>query len=133
MEFKIEINSDPDVLVLVRSLLWEIARAKGFDEEMCDKIVLAVDEACTNIIKHCYSMSKCEKIILICQLVENGINFKLKDFGPLQDCEKIVHRNLEEVKPGGLGVFFIKEIMDEVNYKHDEDGNVLEMFIEVKE
>ena len=82
-----------------------------------------------NIIQHGYGAGQVGEIVLEILLLDNEILFRLSDFAKPIDVKKIKSRDLNDVRPGGLGVHFINEIMDEVQYLHKDDGsgNVLEM------
>ena len=119
--------SDPRWLRLIRPLVKEASLISGFSNAESAKIVLAVDEACTNIIRHTFCGSLDQELRLECRQIGKGLEFVLKDRGPVVDCKKIKHRRLEDVKPGGLGVFFIRQIMSEVKYGRTGGENYIRM------
>ena len=124
---KIHFPSHPRWLRLVRPWVKEISSISGFSNSECAKIVLAVDEACTNIIRHTLGGCCDKELQLECRKVKKGLEFILRDRGPAIDCNKIKHRKLEDVKPGGLGVFFIRQIMSEVRYGRKRGVNYIRM------
>lgn len=78
---------------------------------------MAVDEACTNIIRHCYE-GRCDRPIeLTCTLAEDRLVVTLRDEGVPFDPGQVPPRDLDEVRPGGLGLPLIRRIMDEVDYR----------------
>ncbi len=110
----------------------EHARAAGLDE--CDlyAVQLAVDEAATNIIEHAYGGEDLGEIECTCEILSDGLKVTLRDHGrkfdPNDVPEPVVNANLEELKPRGLGVFFIRKMMDEVQYEFTpNNGNTLTM------
>ena len=113
---KLSLPSDPKFLSVVRVVVSTMAEKAEFDDRQVKDIVLAVDEACTNVIKHSYLGDTQKEIIVSCGISDTRLEISIRDFGRKVDPETIKHRELEEVKPGGLGVFFIKKIMDEVIY-----------------
>lgn len=114
VEFRIP--SDPRLLKVVRAGITHLCQLAGFAEEDRNGITLAVDEACSNIIKHAYH-GKTDKLIIIrCRLREDGIEVILRDFGKRADIKEIKSRELDDVRPGGLGVHLIKSVMDVVIY-----------------
>ncbi len=127
LKMSLEINSDCNLLSAIRVLVRQVVSGMEFSEHTIDQIVLAVDEACANIIRHCYHMEDDQKIILSIIEERDGLRFELKDFGPSQSLEQFIHRKLEDVRPGGLGVYFIKQIMDNIDLKNETDGNRLIM------
>lgn len=87
-----------------------------FDEKEIKNITLAVDEACTNVIKYAYRGKHDKKIILTATIKRDRLVVTIRDFGKKSNPESFASRPLKEVRPGGLGLHFIKKIMDEVEY-----------------
>jgi anti-sigma regulatory factor (Ser/Thr protein kinase) len=98
-----------------------------FSKKDTSNLVLAVDEACANILRHNYRGKTDGVIILECRFKKKNLEFVLKDKGFPMDCKKIQHRPLDEVRPGGLGVFFIKKMMDKVAYRRSKAWNIVTM------
>ncbi|MDC0899361.1 ATP-binding protein, partial [Candidatus Pelagibacter sp.] len=91
------------------------------------EIKLAIDEALQNIIRHAYKLDKTKKITIKLEKI-SGDSFKaeIRDFGERVPIDQIKHRALDDIKPGGLGVHFIKSISKEMTYEHkDEAGTLL--------
>ena len=78
--------------------------------------MLAIDEAITNVIRHTYKNDSAQDIEITGHSDRDALYVSIRDFGPKPDLSKIQSRDLEDVRPGGLGCHFIKEIMDEVEY-----------------
>lgn len=121
--------SKPERLCLVRALVKRSAEALGCCDELADRLVIALNEACMNVIQHGYKFDDSGEIVL--EILNNGsqVVFRLTDSAELADLEKVNPRDLEDVRPGGLGVHFIREIMDECEMGHLQNGqgNYLEM------
>lgn len=135
---KIVMPSHPRVLSVARSTVGQFATAVGFSEEECRTIVLAVDEALTNIIRHAYHGRTDGKIELTCQVAggefspdcdrqAGQIEFVLDDYGTSVDPAALKGRDLEDVRPGGLGIHFIRAAMDEVEYVPHGEYNRLRL------
>ncbi len=94
-----------------------------------EDIVLAIDEACQNIIRHAYQGETDDLIVLHIYQRDNTLVIMLRDYGPNvgKDCMK--PRDLEDLRPGGLGCHFIQQVMDEVSMGPPPEGigNVLQM------
>ncbi len=108
------------------------ARQAGLNEEAVHHCYLAVDETCTNIIEHAYGgQPDAGYIELICQTDSTFFTITIKDdgppFDPLARPDPDPGEPLEARKTGGWGIYFIKNVMDEVNYMHDGQRNSLVM------
>jgi len=125
---RVEVLSQPRYLAGLRELVLAVAGRLGFGESGANHIALAIDEALANVIRHGYEGADDRPIFLtIAPLVEEGeergIRVCIEDHAKKVDPSKIKSRDLEAVRPGGLGVHIIKEIMDEVEYSpRDERG-----------
>jgi len=121
--------SDPKRLRMVRERVQEVAEEIGCSKKLISDLVIAVNEACMNIMQHAYKGDKSGEIILEIQKDSGDLQVVLTDFAEPVDPEGIRPRDLEDVKPGGLGTFFIQEIMDDCTYGHLENsaGNYLKM------
>ncbi len=121
--------ADPAGLKVVRTRVQEALAGAGCVGKHSAEIVIAVNEACMNVIQHAYKGDSSGEIIL--EIHNNGdeLEFCLTDFAAPVDCDSIKPRPLDEVRPGGLGTHFIREIMDDCVYGHLEgaSGNFLRM------
>lgn len=130
-----ELPSNPDTLCVVRNALEQLAQMLGFPDAECRAVVLAVDEALTNIIRHAYQ-GKADQPIEISfrriQAPQDGgrrpaLEIVLEDRGIRVDGNKLCGRDLEDVRPGGLGLHFIKESMDAVEFRRRWGRNQLRL------
>ena len=127
-EIEIKLPSDPQFLKIIRSGISQISKICGFSNEESNAVTIAVDEAASNIIKHTYNGAKNELIVVNFRILEDRLEVVLRDFGEKVDPETIKSRDLNEIRPGGLGVHLIKSTMDVVNYDNSfEVGNQLTM------
>lgn len=119
----------PNRLRLVRPMVRASARLCGFSLDDAKDVVLAVDEACANIIEHAYGWSVDAEIVLSIFRVEGGIQIQLRDFAPPVSLRTVHPRDLDDVAPGGLGTHFINSIMDHTRFMRapDGEGNILEL------
>jgi len=126
---RIIIASSPAYLPVVRGAVEKMCQLLGFDDEGAGGVVLSVDEALTNIIKHAYNGAEDKPIdIDLAPLTEGaagGIRISLRDYGPSVDPEKIRSRDLDDVRPGGLGVHIMCECMDKLEYRRAEGGGTV--------
>lgn len=127
--FEIRFQAKPERLCLVRALVKRAAEVCGCNETLGEKLVIAVNEACMNVIQHAYK--GCDQGNIIMQIHNNDsqIMFRILDFAEPVDLDQVESRDLSDVRPGGLGVHFIREIMDDCKMGHLEKGrgNYIEM------
>ncbi len=122
-EIELRLTSDPMYLCGARELVGCIARRIGFDDMDCSKIALAVDEALSNIIRHGYDKAFDKPIWLGLSPIKpspssiGGIVITIEDEAKQVDPCNMKGRNLEDIRPGGLGVHIINEVMDQVSYE----------------
>ncbi len=129
---KIQIKSDLKNLKFVREFVGKYAREFGFDEIETEKIVLAVDEVCTNSIKHSYKNKPSGKITIEIETVGNrftvivlynGLLFdpsKIKVESPIKKIQKT-----GKIKRGKMGLYIIYKFMDDVKYQVKRGKNVV--------
>jgi len=125
-EIEIKIPSDPKLLKIIRSGIAHVNEICGFSPEASNAVTIAVDEAVSNIMKHAYRGKKDGTIAVIFRILDDRLEIVLRDFGEKADLDSIKSRDLDEVRPGGLGVHLIKSTMDIVVYDNSpEVGNRL--------
>ena len=116
-----EVNSSN--LKHVRSFCREVFEKLNINQDLKDELVLAIAEAAQNIVKHAYKNEETEDKMEIKISVSNGyLEIGFFDKGRPVEKDKIRHRKIDDIKPGGLGTFFIKQIMDNAVFKKDQDG-----------
>ncbi|HUJ41839.1 MAG TPA: ATP-binding protein [Candidatus Acidoferrales bacterium] len=125
---KLTFPSDPRYLGVVRGTVERFAAMAGFDEEDCRWITLAVHEALTNVIRHAYHNRHDQPVELGLGERDGGIEVLMVDHGTGVKQEEMCGRDLEDVKPGGLGLHMIREIMNETDYQPLEGRNELRLF-----
>jgi serine/threonine-protein kinase RsbW len=109
---KLELRSNPGMLCVVRGAMERLTEEFGFAAAECRSVTRAVDEALTNIMRHAYGGKGDRPIEMVCKYVSNrggeGFEIVLTDEGSAVDPSKMRGRPLDEIKPGGLGLHFIK-------------------------
>ena len=108
------------------------AEQAGLNEAEVYAVQLAVDEATTNIIEHGYGVECPNRIDVSCKVLKDGLKVVIYDdaepFDPSPIPEPEINVSLDEIKPRGLGIFFMRKMMDEVSYEPSRDkGNILTM------
>jgi sigma-B regulation protein RsbU (phosphoserine phosphatase) len=115
-------------LIVVRAMVHRFCELMECSSDEQRHIVLAVDEACANIIKHTYGGRTDQTITIRCREAEDSLEFLLEDRGPPFDPGEACPRDLADVRPGGLGTHFMRSVMDTVEYGRREGcGNLLRM------
>jgi anti-sigma regulatory factor (Ser/Thr protein kinase) len=108
-------------LKMVRDTVANFCALAGMGESEKCQVVLAVDEACSNIIRHSYEGATDKPIICEGKVEDDAIVIILRDYGKKMDLSKIRPRDISNVRPGGLGVHFIREVMDSVVFENCGD------------
>ena len=125
------LTSDLDEICDVRRAGEKIALAIGFSAEKAAMIMLTIDEALANVIKHGYDGQKGRPIDVLIERVcpegRVGIRVLIRDSAKQVDPDTIKSRDLDDVRPGGLGVHLINSLMDEVVHRAAGQGMELEM------
>lgn len=115
------IKSKTAYLNKVRKFVSSEARKFGFSDEEVNKITLAVDEACTNIIKHAYRYAGDHPIYLKLNTQNNSFEIMIEDHGMPFEPESIkmpdMKEHIKSYKRGGFGMYMMKSLMDKVEYK----------------
>ncbi|MDZ7266748.1 MAG: ATP-binding protein [candidate division KSB1 bacterium] len=126
VEFRVA--SDPKLLKIIRAGIAHLCELIGFTPQQSQQTTLAVDEACSNIIKYAYGGATDKPIIVTARVMQNGIEIILRDFGKKVVPAEIKSRDLNDLRPGGLGVHLIRSTMDVVAYDTSRKrGNILRL------
>lgn len=122
-------RSNPDQLRNIRDTIRAVLRKNNCPPAFIDNFVLAVNEACANIMQHAYKGKCTGEIILAILRKQDEITIRLTDFAEPVDTSVCKSRQLEELRPGGLGVHFMNELMDDVRFLETKAGvgNILQM------
>lgn len=126
-----EIPADPAALFLVRCLVERLAGQLGFPEQRVIRLTQAVDEACSNVIKHAYGGRSRERISLRFTFSGERLEVQVRDFAKPPEPSKLIPRDLGELRPGGLGLHLIRAGADEVYYEQvpGEKGCLLRLVL----
>lgn len=129
---KASFPAQAEQLQVIRQVLQDAFAAQNCPKPIADRWVLAINEACMNIIQHAYGCQRASEsddssdgdseIIVEVWRSAQEWTFRLTDFAEPVDKTKVRSRDLDDIRPGGLGVHFIREVMDEVEFL--ESGNI---------
>ena len=119
-DFLVNSSSLKDIRTFSRNVFDKI----NLPQEQKDELVLAIAEAAQNIVKHGYKgvEETSDRMEIKISLKDDELEIGFFDKGKAVVPENIKHRKLDDIKPGGLGTFFIKEIMDAAVFKKDQKG-----------
>ena len=119
-DFSISASSLKEVRAFSRDVFEKI----NLPQEQKEELVLAIAEAAQNIVKHGYKgvEETADRMEIKISLKDGELEIGFFDKGKAVVPENIKHRKLDDIKPGGLGTFFIKEIMDAAVFKKDQKG-----------
>lgn len=126
-DLELHLFSQARLLSAARSLTASFAGRIGFDDVQCGQISLAVDEALCNVINHGYERDDNGRIRLTIWEIkgdEPGMKVVVEDRARQVDPDSIRSRDLDDIRPGGLGVHIIREIMDHVLYEKRDGGGM---------
>ena len=121
-DIRLETRSDARLLGAIRGLVRCYVGSFGFRSERVDEVVLAVDEACANAIRHAYGGRKDRKLELTLRDEDGWIAIAVRDSGRPAPLERVQRKRLgargaETLRPGGLGVHFMYRVFDEVAFE----------------
>jgi serine/threonine-protein kinase RsbW len=128
----ITLVADLDALAKISAFITEAAELSGLDERATWQVQLAVDEAATNVIQHAYDSDEPGELVLAWHYADHRFTVTLRDTGRQFDPDAVptpdITSPLEERQVGGLGIYLITRLMDEVRFDfHPQHGNVLTM------
>lgn len=132
---KLELESNPESLTLVRAAIERATESLHFQPAASRAVVRSVDEALANVMRHAYKGKPGCPIEVTCRRLRRvkngseacGIEILLRDSGVAIDPSKLRGRPLDEIRPGGLGLHFMRQSMDEVQFTRLEGRNQLRL------
>jgi serine/threonine-protein kinase RsbW len=134
---KLQLQSNPEALCLVRATLERATELLHFQPQDSRAIVRSVDEALANVLRHAYEGKKNLPVEVSCWKLNGettangspkaGIEILLEDSGLAPDPAKLKGRNLDDIRPGGLGLHFMRQSMDRVEFGRKRGKNQLRM------
>lgn len=127
---RLSISSNPSHLPVVRAAVEKVCEILGFDCDTVGNVVLGVDEALANIIKHAYHGRQDQPIEIELAPLHDAdgsieLLIRMRDHGLEVDPSCIKGRDLDDIRPGGLGVHIMKHCMDRLEYRPAEGGGTI--------
>ena len=107
----------------VRSFSREVFEKFNIQEDLREELVLAIAEAAQNIVKHAYKdfPDTEDRMAVSISCDNNKLEISFFDKGKPVEKSKVKHRAIDDVKPGGLGTFFIQQIMDSIQFQEGKE------------
>jgi serine/threonine-protein kinase RsbW len=123
----LKITSDPATLASTRRAVEMFAAQCGFDETARGEIGLVVNEALANVIRHAYQGATDQPIELSAQKTDDGISLTVRDWGLGVNPLDLPAKKHDPMKPGGVGLICMRQMMDDVQFQKQSDGMLLSM------
>ncbi len=127
-DIEIRVLSQPRYSCVIRAAVEAAVQRLGFGEEQCARVMLAVDEAVTNVMRHGYENQQNQPIWVKLRPTDHhgnaGFTIVVEDLARQVEPDAIRGRDLKDVRPGGLGVHIIKQVMDHAQYTKREGGGM---------
>lgn len=124
---RLNIRSDPATLAPVRHVIEGLCQRHGFDDAAIGDVGLCVNEALANVIRHAYDGATDRPIDISAECDAASITVWIRDWGKGVDPTTLPKRQPDPLKPGGLGLVCLQEMMDVVRFIRQPDGMLLEM------
>lgn len=125
MNLRLKFPADTSEMAAMRDAARDFLLRAGVPEMQAELMVLALDEACTNIIRHAYGGCTKRAIRMHIRRMRSGIHCTLRDYGKSCDPSKIRSRELTDFRPGGLGVRILHSAFDHVVFEPQRRGTKL--------
>ncbi len=113
----------------IREFAAQAARDAGMNDSDVYAVTLSIDEACTNIIEHAYEGEGRGSIDIHCDPEPGELTITIEDRGKPFDPDSVpeprLNTNLEEMQVGGLGLYFMRQVMDAVEFSYSNGSNKL--------
>jgi serine/threonine-protein kinase RsbW len=120
-KFTLQVPSSTENLALIREFVTSVGRQATLGDEEINKLELAVDEACANVIEHAYGHDITKDVSVRATFDDEKLKISVIDegrgFDPSKVNQKSVDELVQERRSGGLGIRLIKTLMDEVSYE----------------
>lgn len=126
-KLRLKIVSDPANLAGVRQSIETLCAANGFSQKASDEIGLCVNEALANVIRHAYDGAENQPIEVVADCSNGEMCVAIRDWGKGVNPEALPPKPHDPLRPGGLGLVVLREMMDEVVFTPQSDGMLLHM------
>jgi len=122
----LRVPAQESYLALVGTVVTWFGLRTGLSREQCHELEVAVDEVCTNVIRHAFPDEARGEMCIVCSPLPNGLEVKVQDDGEPLDKERGIEiaeqKRAEDPASGGLGLLLIHQLTDAAEYHHDEQA-----------
>ncbi len=126
-KFEVTILSDPANVSSVRKSIEQFCAAAGFDQPAQHEVGLVVNEALANVIRHAYGGAKDKPVQFTAQRIGDGVKISIRDWGNGENPIAKAPARHNPLRPGGVGLICMKQLMEQVTFHPQADGMLLEM------
>lgn len=123
---ELEVPSSPEYVAIVRQAVEGIARRMDFDDVQIEDLKLAVGEACTNAVRHGCAKDELQHIAVRCTVLNDGLSVEIRNEIAAGDVP-LVPIQPDLTREGGLGLYLIRKLMDEVDIVWEPETAVVRM------
>ena len=128
----VKIPSHPKYLSVIRCVTARMCDLQGLDALEVENVKLAVDEACSNVIKHAYEGDTEQSIVVKLKVTKSRLEVIIEDNGKKHP-PIIEGRDLNDIRPGGLGMHLIKRAFDTLKFDDSKKkGNRIKLIKKIK-
>ncbi|MBC8248186.1 MAG: ATP-binding protein [Anaerolineales bacterium] len=137
-QWELTVDGRLENLATIADFVIKAAQASGLNDKATFEVQMAVDEACANVIKHGYGYGEEDKakVALCCECADGDFVVTIRDHGQPFDPDAVPPPDLKcclvERCNGGLGLYFMRRLMDEVCFHFDAEGNKLTMIKRIR-
>jgi serine/threonine-protein kinase RsbW len=124
---RLKITSDPATLASTRRAVEMFAAQCGFDETARGEIGLVINEALANVIRHAYQGATDQPIEVSAQKTESGMSLSVRDWGLGVNPMDLPQKKHDPMRPGGVGLICMRQMMDDMQFHKQPDGMLLSM------
>jgi serine/threonine-protein kinase RsbW len=126
-KIRLNILSDPANLAGARVAIERMCAEHGFEPKACDEIGLCVNEAMANIIRHAYAGARDRPIELLAEIRDDAVRIEIRDWGNGVNPLSRPRPRPDPLRPGGLGLVCLRQMMHELEFVPQPDGMLLRM------
>ena len=126
---RLELNNSTDEIATAMEALQAFTDSRAVDKEATQAAVLVLDELLSNIIFYGLKESRRDPIILELDIIDDNLQLRITDsgtpFNPFVQPDPDLDLSLEQRQVGGLGIYLVKQFMDEYRYEYCNEKNIV--------